>query len=138
MFVTNLFFPLLACYRKCLKSIFLIFWDSKSGSILIIQHPIFLKKSPCMLYFVKIEAFLSLMIIDILQMFGEVPSLMGINTFFFYVPCTFSQFMHCVKQWSVCTLYEQQVWWDYCNTEDGTRVIWTLSLNQNYPNNAVF
>lgn len=36
-----------------------------------------------MLYFVKIEAFLSLMIIDILQMFGEVPSLMGINTFFF-------------------------------------------------------
>lgn len=47
-----------------------------------------------MLYFVKIEAFLSLMIIDILQMFGEVPSLMGI----------FSQFMHCVKQWSVCTL----------------------------------
>lgn len=29
-----------------------------------------------MLYFVKIEAFLSLMIIDILQMFGEVPSLM--------------------------------------------------------------
>lgn len=43
----------------------------------------FFKKSPCMLYFVKIEAFLSLMIIDILQMFGEVPSLMGINTFFF-------------------------------------------------------
>lgn len=37
-----------------------------------------------MLYFVKIEAFLSLMIIDILQMFGEVPSLMGINTFFFF------------------------------------------------------
>lgn len=36
-----------------------------------------------MLYFVKIEAFLSLMIIDILQMFGEVPSLMGLNTFFF-------------------------------------------------------
>lgn len=36
-----------------------------------------------MLYFVKIEAFLSLMIIDILQMFGEVPSLMGIITFFF-------------------------------------------------------
>lgn len=71
---------------------------------MIIQHPIFLKKSPCMLYFVKIEAFLSLVIIDILQMFGEVPSLMGINTFFFYVPCTFSQFMHCVKQWSVCTL----------------------------------
>lgn len=38
-----------------------------------------------MLYFVKIEAFLSLMIIDILQMFGEVPSLMGINTFFFFM-----------------------------------------------------
>lgn len=38
-----------------------------------------------MLYFVKIEAFLSLMIIDILQMFGEVPSLVGIITFFFFM-----------------------------------------------------
>lgn len=37
-----------------------------------------------MLYFVKIEAFLSLMIIDILQMFGEVPSLLGINTHFMF------------------------------------------------------
>lgn len=44
------------------------------GSILIIQHPIFLKKSPCMSYFVKIEVFLSLTVIDILQMFLEVPS----------------------------------------------------------------
>lgn len=37
-----------------------------------------------MLYFVKIEAFLSLMIIDILQMFGEVPFLDGDKHLFFF------------------------------------------------------